>query len=112
MIVAARANGLDAIDGPYGAINNPEGYEREAAWAATLGSVGKWAIHPSQIAIANQVFAPTAKEIERATAAVRAVRQAENAGLGAASFQGQMIDAATARIFDGVLERARLCGVA
>ena len=112
MIVAARANGLDAIDGPYGAINNPEGYEREASWAATLGSVGKWAIHPSQIPIANQVFAPTPTEIERAAAAVRAVQEAEDAGLGAASFQGQMIDAATARIFDGVLERARLCGIA
>src|SRR3954447_21726711 len=112
MIVAARAHGLDAVDGPYGAIDNPEGYEREANWAATLGSVGKWAIHPSQISIANEVFAPTPKEIERATAAVRAVQEAEEAGLGAAAFQGMMIDAATARIFDGVLERARLCGVA
>ncbi|WP_328810509.1 HpcH/HpaI aldolase/citrate lyase family protein [Rhodococcus sp. NBC_00294] len=112
MIGAARANGLDAVDGPYGAISNPEGYEREASWAATLGSVGKWAIHPSQISIANEVFAPTTTEIERATAAVQAVQEAEAAGLGAASFQGMMIDAATARIFDAVLVRARLCGVA
>jgi citrate lyase subunit beta/citryl-CoA lyase len=112
MIGAARANGIDAIDGPYGAISNPDGYEREASWAATLGSVGKWAIHPSQIAIANRVFAPTANEIERAAAAVRAVQEAEDAGLGAASFQGMMIDAATARIFDAVLVRARQCGVA
>ncbi|MDT2007018.1 CoA ester lyase [Rhodococcus opacus] len=112
MIGAARANGLDAVDGPFGAISNPDGYEREASWAATLGSVGKWAIHPSQIAIANKVFAPTDIEIERATAAVRAVQEAEEAGLGAAAFEGMMIDAATARIFDGVLERARQCGVA
>jgi citrate lyase subunit beta/citryl-CoA lyase len=110
--VAARANGLDAVDGPYGAISNPDGYEREASWAATLGAVGKWAIHPSQIPIANEVFAPTSTEIEHATAAVRAVREAEDAGLGAASFQGTMIDAATARIFDAVLDRARQCGVA
>ncbi|MEU1984482.1 CoA ester lyase [Nocardia sp. NPDC019395] len=112
MIGAARANGLDAVDGPFGAISNPEGYEREASWAATLGSVGKWAIHPSQIAIANEVFAPTPAEVERAQAAVQAVREAEEAGLGAASFQGMMIDAATARIFDAVLVRARQCGVA
>jgi citrate lyase subunit beta/citryl-CoA lyase len=112
MIVAARSNGLDAVDGPYGAINNPEGYQREATWAATLGAVGKWAIHPSQISIANEVFAPTVIEIERATAAIKAVQEAEEAGLGAASFQGMMIDAATARIFDAVLVRARQCGVA
>jgi len=110
--VAARAHGLDAIDGPFGAIDNPIGYEREANWAATLGAVGKWAIHPSQIAIANAVFAPTAGEIERAAAAVEAVKEAAAAGLGAAAFQGMMIDAATARIFEAVLDRARLCGVA
>lgn len=112
MIVAARANGIDAVDGPYGAISNPDGYRREANWAATLGSVGKWAIHPSQIAIANEVFAPTPGEVERAIAAVDAVKEAEAAGLGAAAFQGMMIDAATARIFEGVLDRARQCGVA
>ncbi|WP_181311297.1 HpcH/HpaI aldolase/citrate lyase family protein [Nocardioides campestrisoli] len=110
--VAARAHGLDAVDGPFGAISNPEGYEREANWAATLGAVGKWAIHPSQIAIANTVFAPTPEEIERASAAVAAVREAEAEGLGAASLNGMMIDAATARIFEGVLERAQACGVA
>ncbi|WP_028473801.1 HpcH/HpaI aldolase/citrate lyase family protein [Nocardioides alkalitolerans] len=109
--VAARANGLDAVDGPFGGIANPKGYEREANWAATLGAVGKWAIHPSQIAIANEVFAPTPGEIERAAAAVEAVKEAEAAGLGAAAFQGMMIDAATARIFEAVLDRARLCGV-
>jgi citrate lyase subunit beta/citryl-CoA lyase len=112
MIVAARSNGLDAVDGPYGAIDNPEGYQREASWASTLGAVGKWAIHPSQISIANEVFAPTVSEIERATAAIKAIQEAEEAGLGAASFQGMMIDAATARIFDAVLVRARQCGVA
>lgn len=112
MIVAARANGIDAVDGPFGAISNPDGYRREANWSATLGSVGKWAIHPSQIAIANEVFAPTTEEVERASAAVNAVKEAEAAGLGAASFQGMMIDAATARVFEGVLERARQCGVA
>lgn len=112
MIVAARANGIDAVDGPFGSIANPDGYEREANWSATLGAVGKWAIHPSQIAIANKVFAPTEEEIVRASAAVKAVREAADAGLGAASLDGMMIDAATARIFEAVLERAERCGVA
>jgi citrate lyase subunit beta/citryl-CoA lyase len=73
--------------------------------------VGKWAIHPSQIDIANEVFAPTAKEIADAKAAVAAVREAEAAGAGAGNLNGMMIDAATARIFEGVLERARQAGL-
>ncbi len=111
MIVAARAAGLDPIDGPYGAIRNPDGYRREAMWAATLGAVGKWAIHPSQIDLANEVFAPTEQEIAQAVAVVAAVRDAEAAGAGAATLDGMMIDAATARIFEGVLERARRAGL-
>ncbi len=111
LIVAARASGLDPIDGPYGAIGNPDGYRREAIWASTLGAAGKWAIHPSQIDIANDVFAPTAKEIDQATAVIGAVRDAEAAGAGAATYNGMMIDAATARIFEGVLDRARRAGL-
>jgi citrate lyase subunit beta/citryl-CoA lyase len=111
MIVAARAHGLDAIDGPYADFRNPGGYRREATWAATLGAVGKWCIHPSQIAVANEVFAPSAAEIGQARAVVDAVRAAEQEGLGAANLNGVMIDAATARIFEAVLRRAALCGL-
>lgn len=106
MVVAARANGLDAIDGPFGNFRDPDGYRREATWAAILGCVGKWAIHPSQIEIANDVFAPTGAEVERARRAVEAVRAAEAAGAGAADLDGVMIDAATARIFQVTLDRA------
>src|SRR5207247_2627954 len=63
VVVAARACGLDAIDGPFANFHDPESYRREATWASTLGFVGKWAIHPSQIEVANDVFAPTAQEI-------------------------------------------------
>ena len=112
MIVAARANGLDAIDGPYANFRNPDAYRREAMWAATLGAVGKWAIHPSQVPIANEVFAPTEAEIEQARAVVDAVRKAEAGGEGAANLNGMMIDAATARIFEVVLERAEQAGLA
>lgn len=109
MIVAARANGLDAVDGPYGDFFDPDGYAREASWGATLGCVGKWCIHPSQIDIANDVFAPTGDEIENARSALAAVDEAEAQGQGAANHGGLMIDAATRRIFEGVLERAALC---
>ena len=112
MIVAARANGLDAVDGPFANFRDPDGYRGEAAWAATLGAVGKWAIHPSQVPIANEVFAPSQREIDRATAVVDAVERAAAVGEGAASLDGIMIDAATARIFGAVLERARRAGLA
>jgi citrate lyase subunit beta/citryl-CoA lyase len=105
MIVAARANGLDAIDGPFANFRNDAGYRKEAEWAATLGAVGKWAIHPAQVPIANEVFSPTEDEAGRARAVVDAVAQAEAAGEGAASLNGVMIDAATARIFRTVLDR-------
>ena len=111
MIVAARANGLDPVDGPYANFHDPDGYRREATWAATLGAVGKWCIHPAQIAVANDVFAPTPAEIDQARKVVDAVRAAEEEGLGAATLDGMMIDAATARIFAAVLRRAALCGL-
>ncbi|MGH9057001.1 MAG: HpcH/HpaI aldolase/citrate lyase family protein [Acidimicrobiales bacterium] len=111
MIVAARAHGVDAIDGPYANFRDADGYRRQATWAATLGAAGKWCIHPDQIAIANGVFAPTRGEIDRALAVVRAVEEAEAAGLGSANLDGVMIDAATARIFRGVVERALVCGL-
>jgi citrate lyase subunit beta/citryl-CoA lyase len=111
MIAAARAAGVDPIDGPYANYGNADGYREQCAWSATLGAVGKWCIHPSQVPIANEVYAPTAAEIERATQVVTAVRAAEERGDGAASVGGVMVDAAPTRIFEVVLERARLCGL-
>jgi citrate lyase subunit beta/citryl-CoA lyase len=111
MIAAARAAGADAIDGPYANFGNADGYREQCAWSANLGAVGKWCIHPSQVPIANEVYAPTAVEIERATSIVTAVREAEARGDGAANVGGVMVDAATTRIFEVVLERARLCGL-
>lgn len=110
MIVAARANGLDAIDGPFADFRDEAGYRREATWASALGAVGKWAIHPSQVPLANEVYSPTDAEIARAQRMIEQVRQAEAAGTGAASAGGVMVDAATARLFEVTLERARLTG--
>ena len=110
MITACRANGIDAIDGPFGNFRDPDGYRREATWAATLGAVGKWAIHPSQIEIANDVFAPTQHEIENARKMSEAYQAATRDGAGAAGAGGMLVDAVAVRIFEGVLERARLTG--
>ena len=110
MICAARANGLDAIDGPFPNFKDPDTYRRDATWASTLGAVGKWCIHPNQIEIANDVFAPTQKEIALAKRMCDAYEEAEKRGAGAAGSGGMLVDAASARIFKAVLERARITG--
>ena len=111
MIVACRSAGIDAIDGPYANFASPEGYERSSATFSMLGGVGKWCIHPSQIEIANRVFAPTPEEIAEAQGVIDAVTEAEAQGLGAANYKGMMIDAATTRLFQVTLDRARQCGL-
>jgi citrate lyase subunit beta/citryl-CoA lyase len=111
MIVAARCAGVDAIDGPYANFASPAGYETSASMFAALGGVGKWCIHPSQIEIANKVFAPTPEEIEQAVGAIKAVAEAEARGAGSANFNGMMIDAATTRLFQVVVDRAAQCGL-
>jgi citrate lyase subunit beta / citryl-CoA lyase len=110
VIVAARAAGLDPIDGPYADFSDDEGYRTAAHWSATLGAVGKWAIHPSQIAIANEVYSPTEEEIERAKTLTAALEAARDAGDGAASVDGQMIDAVTARFYRSILDTAKALG--
>ncbi|TQC45619.1 CoA ester lyase [Rhodococcus sp. WS4] len=106
MIVAARSNGLDAIDGPFGDFKNDDAYLQQANWSAELGAVGKWAIHPNQVTLANAVFSPSETEVAQAKKVVTAMREAEAAGDGAVAIDGIMIDAATARIFETVLLRA------
>jgi citrate lyase subunit beta/citryl-CoA lyase len=112
LIVAARSNGLDAIDGPNADFRDLDGYRVEARWSATLGAVGKWAIHPSQIAVANEVFSPTAAEIAYARQVTAALQEAGAAGAGAASIDGVMIDAANLRTAEAVLDRAARAGIA
>ena len=108
MIAACRANGIDAIDGPYPNFTKPEAYRRECTWSSTLGAVGKWCIHPSQIEIANDVFAPTQNEIALARRMCEAYRAAEQGGEGSAG--GMLVDAASLRIFQAVLDRAKQTG--
>jgi malyl-CoA/(S)-citramalyl-CoA lyase len=105
MIVACRAYGLRPIDGPYGDYNDPEGYLAVARAFAALGGEGKWAIHPSQIELANQVFSPGKKEVERARRIVEEMQQAAAEGKGAVSLDGRMIDAASIRQAQVVLEK-------
>ncbi|MGH3950615.1 MAG: HpcH/HpaI aldolase/citrate lyase family protein [Pseudonocardiaceae bacterium] len=103
MIVACRAYGLRPIDGPFGDFSDPDGYTDGARRAAALGAEGKWAIHPSQVALANEVFTPPDAEVTRARRIVEELRKAEAAGRGAASLDGKMIDAASERMAQTVI---------
>ena len=103
MLVACRAYGLRAIDGPYGDFNDPEGYLDAARRAAALGYEGKWAIHPSQIELAHEVFSPPEAEVERARRILAALEAAAAAGKGAAQLDGRMIDAASARMAENLV---------
>ena len=106
MTVACRAYGLRAIDGPFGDFSDPDGYLAGARRAAALGIEGKWAIHPSQITLANQVFSPPEKEVDRARKIIVALREAEEQGKGAAALDGKMIDAASERMARNVISVA------
>lgn len=103
MTIACRAYGLRAIDGPFGDFSDPEGFRDGARRAAALGIEGKWAIHPSQIGLANEVFSPPEAEVDRARRIIAALREAEAQGRGAASLDGKMIDAASERMADNVI---------
>ena len=103
MVTACRAFGLRAIDGPFGDFSDPEGYKAGARRAAALGCEGKWAIHPSQVALANEVFSPTEAEVTKARRIIEELRLAEAQGKGAASLDGKMIDAASERMAANVL---------
>ena len=106
MLVACRAYGLRAIDGPFGDFNDPEGYKDAARRAAAMGYEGKWAIHPSQIPMANEVMSPPEAEVTRARNVLVALEEAAAAGKGAAQLDGRMIDAASARMADNVVRQA------
>ena len=106
MTVACRAYGLRAIDGPYGDFSDHDGFIASAKRGAALGIEGKWAIHPSQIELANEVFTPPPAEVERARRILAALEEAAREGRGAAQLEGKMIDAASARMADSVVRMA------
>jgi citrate lyase beta subunit len=110
MIVACRAYGLRPIDGPFGDFKDPDGYRLGARRAAALGVEGKWAIHPSQIALANEVFSPPPAEVDRARRILVALDEAAREGRGAAQLDGRMIDAASARMAQNIVQMSEAIG--
>jgi citrate lyase subunit beta / citryl-CoA lyase len=112
MLVAARASGLQAIDGPYAKIADLAGLARAAAGVAALGFDGKWAIHPGQIDALNEAFTPSAAEYERAEHILEAYRHhTEHEQRGAASLDGEMIDEATRKLALATVQKGRAAGL-
>jgi citrate lyase subunit beta/citryl-CoA lyase len=109
--MAARAAKIDAVDGPFGDFKDEAGYRQEARRARSLGMVGKWAIHPAQIAPALEIFSPTPDAVAKARNMAAAYREAEAKGLGAVQIDGVMIDVAVLRLVKNTLDQADLYGL-
>ena len=112
MMVACRAYGLRPIDGPFGDFSDPDGFVAAANRAAVLGYEGKWAIHPSQIELANRVFTPSATEVTKARRIIEAMASAAKDGRGAVSLDGRLIDIASIRMAQALLTKADSIGAA
>ncbi len=108
---ACRAYGLRPIDGPFTNYGDPEGYRASAVRARALGFEGKWAIHPSQVAIANDVFTPSAGQVAWAHAITAKMEEAASAGKGAIGLDGMLVDRAHVLLAGKILKRARLAGL-
>ena len=113
LVVAARANGLRPVDGPFGDFSDADGFMAQANRAATLGCEGKWAIHPSQIDLANSVMSPSEAEVTKAKRILEAMAEAQKAGKGAVTLDGRLIDAASIKQAEVMVKKAELiagCG--
>jgi malyl-CoA/(S)-citramalyl-CoA lyase len=97
IVAACRTHGVLPVDGPFGDFSDDEGFRAQARRSATLGMVGKWAIHPKQVALANSVFTPSEGQVSEARAILAAMREAEDKGQGAAVYKGRLIDLASIR---------------
>ncbi|MEM0924335.1 MAG: CoA ester lyase, partial [Pseudomonadota bacterium] len=108
IVSACRTHGLLPVDGPFGDFSDEAGFLAQAKRAATLGMVGKWAIHPKQVALANQVFTPSEAAVTQAKRIVSAMEQAEKEGAGAVTLDGKLIDLASIRQAQVILRQAEL----
>ena len=108
LVMTCRAYGLRAIDGPFGDFNDPDAYIASAKRAAAIGIEGKWAIHPSQINLANKVFSPPETEVTKAKRILEELNKAAKEGKGAAQLDGRMIDAASARMAENIVNINKL----
>lgn len=111
MVVAARAAGVQVIDGPFVNIRDLDGLRDDARWAVDLGFDGKWALHPDQVPVLNEEFSPSPEAYERAVRILEAYEASTDAGRGAVLVDGQMVDEASCRIARKIVERGLRSGL-
>lgn len=108
IVAACRTHGVLPVDGPFGDFSDDEGYRAQALRSATLGMVGKWAIHPKQIALANEVFTPSEEAVTEAREILAAMEQAKANGEGATVYKGRLVDIASIKQAEVIVAQAEL----
>lgn len=108
IVAACRTHGVLPVDGPFGDFSDQEGFRAQALRSATLGMVGKWAIHPSQVALANEIFSPGEKAVTEAREILAAMEEAQRSGAGAAVYKGRLVDIASIRQAQVIVRQAEL----
>lgn len=108
IVAACRTHGVLPVDGPFGDFSDDEGFRAQARRSATLGMVGKWAIHPKQVALANEVFTPSEAAVAEAREILAAMEEAKAAGQGAAVYKGRLVDIASMRQAEVIVRQAEI----
>ncbi len=106
IVAACRTHGVLPVDGPFGDFSDDEGFRAQALRSATLGMVGKWAIHPKQVALANEVFTPSEAAVTEAREILAAMDEAQKSGAGAAVYKGRLVDIASVRQAEVIVRQA------
>ncbi|MGZ3217515.1 L-malyl-CoA/beta-methylmalyl-CoA lyase [Paracoccus sp. T5] len=110
IVAACRTHGLLPVDGPFGDFSDSDGFVAQARRSATLGMVGKWAIHPSQIALANEVFSPNEAAVTEAREILAAMEKAKAEGAGATVYKGRLVDIASIKQAEVIVRQSELIG--
>ncbi len=108
IVAACRTHGVLPVDGPFGDFSDDEGYRAQARRSATLGMVGKWAIHPKQIALANEVFTPSEAAVAEAREILAAMEEAKAKGEGATVYKGRLVDIASIKQAEVIVRQAEM----
>ncbi|WP_108484951.1 L-malyl-CoA/beta-methylmalyl-CoA lyase [Oceaniglobus ichthyenteri] len=108
IVAACRTHGVLPVDGPFGDFSDDEGFRAQALRSATLGMVGKWAIHPKQVALANEIFTPSAEAVQEARDILAAMEQARKDGQGAAVYKGRLVDLASIRQAEVIVRQSEM----
>jgi malyl-CoA/(S)-citramalyl-CoA lyase len=110
IVAACRTHGVLPVDGPFGDFSDDEGFRAQARRSATLGMVGKWAIHPRQVALANEVFTPSAEAVEEAREILAAMEEAKARGEGATVYKGRLVDIASIKQAEVIVRQSEMIG--